>query len=70
MPTLLIQCQGSPGPLSVTVIPSHAATVLAQYHNVPDHAVITITVANGEVYYINLALVSWMHAIDESESKP
>ena len=69
MPRLLIQCQGNPGPLSVTVIPSHAATILAQYHNVPDHAVITITVANGEIYYINLALVSWMCVIEEADSE-
>lgn len=70
MPRLLIQCQGSPGPLSFVVGPGYAVTILQRYHRVPEHSVISITANDNEIHYINLALVSWICVIDESEPEP
>lgn len=71
MPRLLIQCQGSPGPLrSLTVGAGYAASILQRYHRVPEQTVISIATSDNETYYINLALVSWICVVDESEVKP
>ena len=70
MPRLLIQCQGSPGPLAFKVSKFVLASILEQYYHIPGQSVILITsdLASSEgSYYINLALVSWMCVIDENE---
>jgi len=69
MPKLLIQCQGSPGPLSFIAGPGYAATILQQYRRVPEQTVIRVPI-DDESYYINLALVSWICVTDESKAEP
>jgi len=70
MPRLLIQCQGSPGPLrSFTVGAGYAASILQRYHRVPEQTVISIATSDNETYYINLALVSWICVANEAESE-
>ena len=69
MTRLLIQCQGSPGPLSFKVSESMAATILKIYHNMPERRVITI---EGDItghYHIDLSLVSWMCVTEETNNE-
>ena len=70
MPRLLIQCQGSPGPLSFTVGAGYAASILQRYHRVPEQTVISIATSDNETYYINLALAPWICVSDKDESEP
>jgi len=67
MPRLLIQCQGSPGPLSFKLTQDKVVAVMHHYHNYPQRHVIPIENDKGELYCIDMALVSWICEIDESE---
>lgn len=71
MTRLLIQCQGSPGPLSFKVTQAKADAVLHHYLNPPpQRIVVPLTSDDGSDYYVNLATVSWICVTDEGESKP
>ena len=66
---LLIQCQGSPGPLSFKVNESMAATILKTYHNMSEREVIVIEDDITGHYHIDLSLVSWMCVIAEANDE-
>ena len=67
MPRLLIQCQGSPGPLLFNVSQAKVDAVLHHYynHHHSQSCVVPLMSDDGSDYYINLSLVSWIGVIDE-----
>ena len=69
MPRLLIQCQGSPGPLSFKVSQAKVDAVLHHYynHHHSQSCVVPLMSDDGSDYHINLSLVSWIGVIDEPE---
>ena len=69
---LLIQCQGSPGPLSFKMTQAKADVILHHYHNHhrPQYCIALLMSDDGSDYYINLATVSWICVTAENESKP
>lgn len=74
MPRLLIQCQGSPVPLSFKMTRDKIDAVVHHYHSsymdIALHSrrhIIPLENDAGELYHINLALASWMCVIDEPE---
>ena len=70
MPRLLIQCQGSPGPLSFKVSEYQVMTILKQYHRVPGQTAIVLESDIAGHYHINLSMISWMCVIGEPEVEP
>ena len=68
MTTLLIQCQGSPT-LSFKVTQVKADAILHHYynHHRPQNRVVPLMGDDRSIYYINLATVSWICVIEETD---